>query len=158
MRVNECAFEMEIVHAARGRDLEDWMATHLASCPFCADAVAVDRMLHRMSERAESQAALPDPSVLWLKAQFLQRRIAGEEAMRPLALLQRVSLFGVAAGWGALLIVKWPVLSEFLSSDGSGILSALVASGGPSMSTIGIAAALACATAVVAFQSVLAEE
>jgi hypothetical protein len=158
MRVNECAFEMEIVHAARGRDLEEWMATHLASCPFCADAVATDRMLHRLAESAESEAVLPDPSVLWLKAQFLQRRIAGEEALRPLALLQRASLFAVAAGWGALLIFKWPVISTYLSKDGSDILSAILTSGGPSMSTVGIAAGLACATAVVAFQSVLAEE
>jgi hypothetical protein len=158
MRVNECAFEMEIVHAARGRDLEDWMATHLASCPFCADAVAVDRMLHRISEHAAAEAAIPEPSLLWLKAQFLQRRVAGEEALRPLALLQRARLFGVAAGWGALLIFEWPAVSGLLSKDGSGMLSALVSGGGPSMTTIAIAGALLCATAVVAVQSVLAED
>lgn len=159
MRVNECAFEMEIVHAARKGSLEEWMQTHVASCPFCADAVAIDRFLNRMADDATAGRKLPDPSLLWLKSQFMQRRAAEEQALRPLAIVQRVGLFAVALGWAALIVAKWPALAGLLTSGRTaGDLVATLVAGGPSTTTIALVAALVCATATIAFQSVFAEE
>lgn len=52
---------------------------------------------------------LPDPHLLWLKAQLEERAERQERALRPIVIAERVALvvIGVLGGLGLMAVVEW---------------------------------------------------
>lgn len=91
-----CEREAEIHEALHRGKLAPELATHVATCPICADTLAVSDFFQTDRPAALN---LPDSDFLWWKAQLARKRIAVESATRSIALVSKVSYLGaVAAG------------------------------------------------------------
>lgn len=107
-----CEREAEIIEALRGGVLDAELEKHAAGCATCADTLAVSQFLqadHRATQ-VDSRAAqaddwpapgLPDPDLLWWKAQLASKQMAVERATRSIAVVRKGSYLGaaVAALW-----------------------------------------------------------
>ena len=89
-----CEKEAEIIESLRGGAWDDALAKHAATCEICADTLAVSQFL-LTDQRAA--AVLPDPDFLWWKAKLASKQMAVERATRSIALVRKVSYWGVAA-------------------------------------------------------------
>lgn len=89
-----CDKEAEITGAVRGGTLSAELAKHAASCAICADTLAVSQFLlaHKKAE-----CLLPNSDFLWWKAQLASKQSAVERATQSIALVRKVSYWGIAA-------------------------------------------------------------
>jgi hypothetical protein len=110
----------------------------------------------------DRQHALPDASVIWLKAQVLQSAKAVERASRPITTVQITAYVVVAASWAALLMWKWRAFQAWLNgfTPTHIILGAAGARPAASLSLTLLAAliVLASVTVMLAMHTILAEE
>jgi hypothetical protein len=106
-----CDKETEILEALRRGALRPELANHAASCPICADTLAVSQF-----PQVEGRPApvLPDSDFLWWKAQLARKQMAVERATRSIALVRKVSYLGAAAA-GLWLIFAPGHLGPILS-------------------------------------------
>lgn len=89
-----CDKEAEITGALRGGTLHAELVKHAASCAICADTLAVSRFL---LAHTGADSVLPDADFLWWKAQLANKQMAVERATRSIALVKKVSYWGIAA-------------------------------------------------------------
>ena len=105
---------------------------------------------------------LPDATSIWVKAKLLQSSAAAERAVLPITRTQIVAYVVVAACWAGLLNWKWAVLSAWFRSltPTHVILGAAGAEAAASLSAtfFAVLVALASATLMLAFHTILAEE
>jgi hypothetical protein len=108
-----CDREQEIVSALRSGALGPHLLRHMAACAFCADMVAVTQFLQE-GAGLTSEAALPDASFIWHKAQLRARCEAQASATRPIRVFTSLAYVSgaVAALW---LLVKSAGLHGWLS-------------------------------------------
>lgn len=94
MNQSHCEREAEIHEALRRGKLAPELATHAATCPICADMLAISDFF-----QIDRPAALnlPDSDFLWWKAQLARKKIAVERATRSIVLVRKVSYLGAAA-------------------------------------------------------------
>ncbi len=113
MNRSHCEREQEVVRAVRsGRwpgAADEALRRHALSCPVCAEVALVAEFLRR-EEALESSVALPDPGLLWWKAEILAQREARERAAQPIAVAERA-----AAACGIIVLLaalfwEWPRL------------------------------------------------
>lgn len=156
-----CRLERDVMRAAVDDRWTDALRRHVETCEECAAAAAVAPWMHGLARVDERVHVLPDPAVVWLKAQLLRGTAVAERATRPLAISQMMAYFAVAAGWAALLTWKWSALHEWLISVTP---SALVAnasgtqSASLSLSLLAIVLVLSSVTVALAMHTILAEE
>ncbi|HUP50790.1 MAG TPA: hypothetical protein VNA04_18605 [Thermoanaerobaculia bacterium] len=155
-----CVSEPLVRRAAAEDRWTEALRQHVRECQECAAAAAASPFMARFSRIDARQRALPDPAVLWLKAQLLRSGAAADRAARPLNVAQIVSYAAIAAGWAALLTWKWDELQRWLLSftpaslvgDLAGTQSAIPA-------TLVLAVVLLSSlTVMLAVHSILAEE
>ncbi len=112
MKPAQCAHEKEVARALQS----DWtpaLRAHAAECPVCSEVALVSGFLQTEAELARAEAVLPDPGRIWRKAQLASRQAAAERALRPIALMEKLTLvcvvlvFGVAFLWNWQRIVAW---------------------------------------------------
>lgn len=106
-----CEKEMEILEALRHGKLAAELATHAATCPICADTLAVSDFFQ--TDRATA-LNLPDSDFLWWKAQLARKKIAVERATRSISVVRKVSYLGAAAA-GLWLVLAPGHLGSILS-------------------------------------------
>ena len=100
-----CEREAEMIEALRGGVLDAELEKHVAGCAICADTVAVSQFLQADSRAAQADdrpaPVLPDPDLLWWKAQLASKQMALDRATRSIAVVRKVSYLGaaVAALW-----------------------------------------------------------
>ena len=99
---------------------------------------------------------LPDPAVVWLKAQLLRTVTVVDRVSRPMNVFQIVCYIAVGAGWATLLTWKWAALEAWIST----ITSARILIGGEGLSVASfvIVFALTSLTVMVALHTILADE
>jgi hypothetical protein len=110
----ECVHEVAV---NRALDSDDWPAEllqHVAECAVCSDLMVVAKFLQRQAELTAPEAPLPDPSLIWLRAQLKARAAASDRATLVIGVVHRVAL-----ACGALLamlgIVRlWPQWKSWL--------------------------------------------
>jgi len=109
-----CSHEPDIlVSAADGQEMSAALEAHLASCPSCreqADAVAFVRGLAATSDAPHQ---LPDPAVIWWKAQLLRRWEAERTAAAPIERMRWVELAAGFASLAVFLVWQWQGLVNF---------------------------------------------
>jgi hypothetical protein len=154
-----CRHERDV----RKGKMSDELRAHAASCPDCAAAALVAPWMLRFAAMPDREHILPDPQVVWLKAQLLRNTAAADRAMRPMTSLQIGAYLFVAACWAGVLTWKWDAIQNWIHrlSPGQFVLGASAnASAAASISlTFMISMVLlASLTIMLALHTILAEE
>ena len=157
-----CPFERDVISAG---DRDRWPETlrqHVAGCETCSAAASVAPWMQRFAKTSDRQHMLPDPAVVFLKAQLLRNTIAAERISRPMTAVQIAAYVVVGGAWAALLMWKWDALNAwFLSLNPSRWLSGTVATGSAAALSAGFFVTvfmLASVTIILALHTVLAED
>ena len=154
-----CHLQAEITRAAANDRWTDALEQHLGECRDCAAAAAVAPWLERFSKISDREHILPDPGLVWLKAQLLQGNVDAARATRPLNVAQFAAYGLVAAGWAALLTWKWAAIERWLHGfTPAGLVSSAASAESLSLSFFGTVIVLASVTIMLALHTVLAEE
>lgn len=158
-----CRYESHVLTAVADDRWTDALREHLAVCDECTATTAAAPWMLEMAGDDAREHALPDPSIIWLKAQLLRTTTTVERVSRPITSMQIASYLIVAACWAALLTWKWNALQTWMESlTPRHILLGAAAGPGASGSLSGTfflaVILLASATVMVALQTILAEE
>jgi hypothetical protein len=156
-----CRREPDARQAALSDQWSEELRRHVASCAGCSAAASVAPWMERFAAMPDREHMLPDPSVVWLKAQLLRNTAAAERVTRPMTTLQIGAYLVVAGCWAALLTWKWDALQTLAHrlTPSRVILSTTAgASASMSMSMAFAVLALASVTVMVALHTILAEE
>jgi hypothetical protein len=111
-----CRHEPQVRRAASENRWTDALREHVATCAECAAAAAAAPFMTRLAHLDERLRKLPDPAVVWLKAQLFRGNFVAARAARPLNIVQMMAYGIVAAGWAAVLTWKWTDLQRWLLS------------------------------------------
>lgn len=101
MKRVDCEFEVEVLAAVfqsrwpeqAGKELR----AHVAQCEICSDVASVAGVIGQAHEALLTEAAVPDASRVWRRAQLRARREAVEAAGRPITAAQVIA-FACAMG------------------------------------------------------------
>jgi hypothetical protein len=154
-----CRFEPDVLRAAQDDRWTDALREHLVNCDDCVTAVSVAPWMSRFARISDREHILPDPQIVWLKAQLLQVSADVARVSRPLNFLQMVAYLVVAGGWAALLTWKWDAVAHWLNGlTPKGMLENMAAGQSLSMSFFALLFALATMTVSLALHQILAED
>lgn len=154
-----CRLEPDVLRAAEENRWTDAQRRHVAECEECAAAASVAGWMSDFARVDERRHPLPDPAVLWLKAQVLRGSTAVERASRPMTFAQTAAYFVVATGWATLLTWKWSAVVNWLESLRPSHFSITGAEAATLSGTFLLAVLLLSSmTIVLALHSILAEE
>lgn len=154
-----CPFEHDVLLAAREERWTDSLRRHLTECEECVEAAAVAPWMSRFSRIGDRERPLPNPQIVWLKAQLLQGSAEVARVSRPMNFAQLVAYLVVAGGWTALLTWKWAAVQTWLRGfTPTGILQNVATGETLSMSFFGLLVVLASMTAMLALHTIMAEE
>ncbi len=157
MNSQVCSWEAKIIEHVRNGNSDANVDAHLSICEECRVIPATTRALAEVA-RDGLTMVLPDPGLLWLRAQLVSRQERERRLLQPLTIAQRVAWFGVTMCWAAIFTLKWPVILGWITNlDGEAVLETLIAAGrSPSQSLVVLG--LLAATAVLTVHGVFAEE
>lgn len=154
-----CPFERDVLLAAREDRWSDSLRRHLADCEDCVAAAAAAPWMSRFARVGDRQHPLPNPQIVWLKAQLLQGSADVARVSRPMNFAQLIAYLIVAAGWTALLTWKWAAVQTWLRGlTPTGILQNVARGETLSMSFFALIVVLASMTAMLALHTIMAEE
>ncbi len=111
-----CRHEPHVRRAAAEDRWSESLRAHIAECEDCAAAASVAPFMTRLSRLDERRHVMPDPSIVWIKAQLLGSMSAADRVARPLNIFQMISYVIVAGGWASLLMWKWTDLQLWVLS------------------------------------------
>lgn len=153
--MSECRFERDVL-AGRWTDS---LRAHVAQCSDCSAAMSVAPYMTELAAVDMREHPLPDPQVVWLKAQLLRGNIAVERAARPLKVFQVVSYVVVAALWTGVLAWKWVAIRALLQSfTPSRLFQNAADASSLSVTFFVMVLGLASITIVLALHTILAED
>ena len=154
-----CPHEPNVLRAVKEDRWTDSLRGHLADCEDCAAAVSVAPWIDRFSRISDREHILPDPSIVWLKAQLLRGTADVARVARPMTIAQWTAYFVVAFGWAAVLMWKWTAVDAWLHSlTPSGLVSNAARTESLGLSFFAILLVLASMTAMLAVHTILAED
>ncbi|HET7433349.1 MAG TPA: hypothetical protein VFN10_01415 [Thermoanaerobaculia bacterium] len=145
-----CRFEHDVV-AGRWTDS---LRAHVASCEECAATMSVSPWLTKFAKIPDREHILPDPAVLFLKAQLMRATSEAARLSRPMTFFQLIAYTIIAAGWAAVLTWKWKALEEWLHPG----VSMLASGSSVSLTFVAMIFVLGSATVMLAVHTILAEE
>jgi hypothetical protein len=153
-----CAHEPNVMHAAAEDRWTESLRAHVADCADCAAAAAAAWM-SRFARISDRQHILPDPSIVWLKAQLMRGTADVARVSRPITIAQLIAYCVVAGGWAAVLTWKWKAVQAWIGSfSPSGIVHNAAGAQSLSLSFFAIVFVLASMTVMLALHTILAEE
>jgi hypothetical protein len=160
--MNACAYESNVIEAAESGRWSESLRGHVASCESCEAAVSVATWMADFSRQDDREHILPDPTVVWLKAQLLRQHATVDLVSRPMHLLQIAAYVIVAGGWAALLTWKWNAVEEWmLTLSPRHFVSGVAISTGTSslsLTFFAVVIMLLSVTVMLALHTILAEE
>ena len=152
----DCKLEDTIAQRILAGEIDATLKAHLALCHACRRSAAVSQAMHELAVAPESPAELPDPTVIWLKAQLMSTVKTDLRRTATMGVANAAIYVVVAASWTALLSWKWDALRRLFSeADFSQLISA-----GAVISPIFlmVGAFLLIATLALTLHTVLADE
>lgn len=154
-----CRFEAEVLRAAQEDRWSDTLRNHLAGCDQCVAAASVAPWMSRFARISDREHILPDPQIVWLKAQLLQGSADVARVSRPMNVLQMVAYLIVAGGWAALLTWKLEAIQTWINGlTPTGMVQNIATGRTLSMSFFALVIILATMTVTLALHTILAEE
>jgi hypothetical protein len=116
MTFRACSEQPDILDAASaGRELPAALTAHLASCPSCREQVELVRVIRGLAETPDTPHQLPDPAVIWWKAQLLRRWQAERAASAPIERMRWIELGAGVASLTAFLVWQWQGLVNLVA-------------------------------------------
>jgi len=117
----ECEFEAEVLaaalHGCWPEVAGEALRSHVSGCAICADVAAIADPINQSRQELRMSAALPNPGIVWWRAQLRARREAAVAAGRPItgvqvlaaacALAVLVGYFQNATTWFRATSGKW---------------------------------------------------
>lgn len=111
MNGKSCSQESAVARAVRHWDWSESLQAHLRDCAICRNVRESARWMQALAEalegRGETQNNLPDPRVVWLRAQFSQRQAAAERTHRILQWVEIACVTAACTGLGIWLAWSW---------------------------------------------------
>ena len=158
--MSACRYEHEVTRAAREDRWTDALRAHVAECEDCRAALDVAPWMDRFAATDEREHILPDPAVVWLKAQLLRGTAVADRIVRPMTRFQALAYLIVAACWAALVTWKFPTLLGFVDSEPSSLVHRFAATSAGALTTqlFVFVLVLTTITAALALYTILAEE
>jgi fumarate reductase subunit D len=157
--MSACEFEANVLRAVAEDRWSDSLRTHLIECEDCVAAVSVAPWMTQFARIGDREHILPDPAIVWLKAQLLGGSAEAARASRPITFMQFASYLVVAGGWAALLTWKWDVIEAWVAIfTPTGLIESAARAQTFSMSFVGMLFVLATITFMVALHTMFAEE
>lgn len=154
-----CRFEADVLRAAQDDRWRDALRRHLAECDDCIAAASVAPWMTRFARISDREHILPDPQIVWLKAQLLQSSAEVARVSRPMNVLQLIAYLVVAGGWAALLTWKWDAVQKWVNGlTPTGMVENMATGQSLSMSFFALLIVLATMTVTLAMHTILAEE
>ncbi len=80
--------------------------------------------MDRLAKKSPASDELPDPTLIWWKAQLLERRTARARIARPIAAAQWISLAVALPAAALLCLSNWPAISALLAPAGIALWAA----------------------------------
>lgn len=149
-----CRFERDVV---AGR-MTDSLREHLTTCKECAAAAEVSPWMQRFASFSDREHILPNPSVLFLKAQLLRSSAVAARVGRPLTIVQLVSYGVIAACWAALLTWKWDAIQAWMRGMTPTGIVQNATNASLSLSFFAFVFMLGSATVMLALHTIMADE
>jgi hypothetical protein len=116
MTFRVCPEHDEILRAAaEGRDFPAALRAHLASCPSCREQAAAAAFVRGLADVTEIRHHLPDPAVVWWKAQLARRWQAERAAAAPIERMRGIELAAGVMSLAAFLVWQWQGLVNLVS-------------------------------------------
>lgn len=113
----DCIHETAVLRAARTGQWQPDLRRHSQTCPRCAGALRLHAQLTRLRD-SEQPTPAPDPTRLWLKAQFVERQ-------RRSLLISRISGVAYAALFVCIGVELYSVMGRKLAESGGSLPGAL---------------------------------
>jgi hypothetical protein len=117
-----CSEESAVARAIRRGEWNESLEAHVRSCGTCRSVRQAAEWMQALAPEsqlgAREQANLPDPQVLWLRAQLSERQAAAERAHQILQWVEVVCAMVICAGLGIWLAWDW---SEVGGTVGDGL-------------------------------------
>ncbi len=143
MRRSTCSKEVEISKAARTNAWDDALTLHLDECDNCKEIVQTAKWMQTLAQRSENTESLPDASLVWMRAQLLERHAKVERAQDFMDWMEIISAAVISAGLAGWIALNWyaiqftitSVLAEPWSQLWTDAASAM--SAGPGIFTLG---------------------
>jgi predicted anti-sigma-YlaC factor YlaD len=104
-----------LITAERGLELPPALAAHLASCPSCREQVEAVDFVRQLAGADDIPHQLPDPTVIWWKAQLLRRWQAERVASAPIERMRWIELAAGFVSLGFFLVWQWQGLMNLIS-------------------------------------------
>lgn len=117
MSQEHCSFEEKIAAANRSGQWSDEILSHLSGCHICEEVALVASYLSGSAAGPASAAIthLPDPALIWSRAQLAARREAIERAMRPILWARRFAFALAAVALVVAIISVWPRITAIVA-------------------------------------------
>jgi hypothetical protein len=110
-----CREQVGVIEAVQaGRDADERMRAHLASCASCREAADAVAWMRRLGGTADERRPLPPAATIWWKAQLARRWEAERRASRPIERMQRAEVALGLVSLAALAAWAWPALPSWL--------------------------------------------
>ena len=114
-RLDHCPREADVVAAVTsGRwpsAVDGALQEHVASCPVCADVLAVAGAMAPLEREALDGARLPSAGQVWLRTQVRARHEAARAAALPVLAAQGLAAAVVLGMIAALVSWQWPAIA-----------------------------------------------
>jgi hypothetical protein len=92
MNQSVCKREPEILQAVRHGDASPDLVAHIRTCPACSELWLVARFLQDETLAVHEVSALPDPGLIWRKAQARAREQALAKATLPIRIMRTCAI------------------------------------------------------------------
>ncbi len=114
MEYKGCPHEKEIAQATRTGEWKPSLTLHRQHCPICLEVVQVAGSVQTLLTVPESTRPLPDPDLIWFRAQLMKMQSAEVRILRPF-LVADISVSVISVATVALLFTwHWPKIQQFL--------------------------------------------
>lgn len=152
-----CDKESAVRAMVRAGHDEPRLREHVARCEACRQTSDVTAWLIRFANLPVESERLPDPGLLWWKAQLLQRWDAQRRAAEPIEKGQQLQVGIGVAGCVVLLAWLWPHLQTWGARLSGSDVSAWTATPNVVLTTLAGVGLLAAATVLVAVRAMFAK-
>jgi hypothetical protein len=115
--MNDCLTEEQIREAAQTGRWTDELRDHCASCSPCAETALVTAALCADARELEADdSPLPDPRLIWLRAQIESRRVKSTRATLAIAWVQRAAIICALAVGLVVVPDLWRLLGRGMNA------------------------------------------
>ena len=151
-----CRHEVHVRRAATEDSWSEALRAHIETCIDCRAAAAIAPAMSQLAAVKERSHVLPEPAVIWLKAQLLRGTAMVEQVSRPLNIMQIVAYIAVAGGWAGMMMWKWKDVTAVVRTFTPESMA--TGSTAVSLGLVGAIAVLGSMTFALAMHTILAED